>query len=101
MTRRREPLRIKPYQGYDPNRKPRTPAQEKAARRTWQIIQLRSQWVLSTVSLKRGWRLWAVRWLLDSELRRLKAEPHGKRFKAQQAAFAAELAEHRTAHSPF
>lgn len=90
----RKALQIKPYQGYDPDRKPRTPAQEAAARRTWHIIQIRCQWVNSSRAVT-GWRLRAVRWLLDAELRRLKAEPHGKRFKAQRAAFAAEIAEHR------
>lgn len=92
----RRHLRIKPYAGYDPNRKPRTEAQETAHRRTWRIVQLRSLWVLSC-QVRTPWRLWLVRWLLDGELASMGAEKHGLRFRRQRAEFKAELKAHRSA----
>ena len=89
MTRDRQ-LRIKPYQGYDPTKKPRTPAQEVALRRTWRIIQLRSLWTLS-LHVKTRWRLWLIRRLLDDELASMGAERHGVRYRRQRAEFQAEV----------
>lgn len=94
MTRARpRQLRIKPY---DPSKpfNPGTEAQQKARRRTWQIIQLRSLWVLS-MQVRTPWRLRLIRWLLDGELASLGAEKHSVRFKRQRQEFADDLAEHR------
>lgn len=86
-----KPLRLKHYDPSKPRRK-MTPAQTAAHRRTWNIIQLRSQWV-NSFWVRTRWRRVLVRWLIDSELRRLKAEPHGKRVKRQKAEMDAEEVE--------
>lgn len=88
MPKKRQ-LVIKPYQqGDEP--KPRTQAQRKAHHRTWRIVQLRSLWVLAC-HIHTPWRLRLVRWLIDGELRSMKAEPHGVRAKRQRAEFEHEL----------
>jgi len=93
LTGRRQ-LKIKPYTGYDPNKKPRTPAQEAALRRTWGIVQLRSLWVLS-FHVRTPWRLRLIRWLIDGELASRGAERHGVRFRRDRREFEAEMKRHQ------
>lgn|GEM_PF-5681417 len=83
-----KPLRLTRYNPNKPHRK-MSKAQEAAQRRTWRIIQLRSQWVLSW-QVRTTWRRALVRWLIDDELRSMGAEPHGKRIKRQEAEREAE-----------
>lgn len=69
---------------YDPTkvRKPRSPAQQEAWRRTWRIMQLRSLWVLSAWISEPGRA--AVRAIIDHDLLTLGAEPHSDRIEREQ-----------------
>lgn len=90
MTAPRPYLRVKSWKPGDPAPKPRTEAQIAAHRRTWGIVQLRSLWCLAC-HVRTPWRLRAIRWLIDSELKSRGAEPHGVRFKRDRAESKARL----------